>query len=137
PPLREPAPQEAPSPDSARNIQSAVRPYAIVRPRSNRRFHPAWNGCRRTTESRKDPLIDLDEHLFHQAGAGFGGQHVDGGLAVETLPRFPQPAPGAFPFAEHLLGHGRDPGHAHGLRSEEHTSELQSLTNLVCRLLLE
>src|SRR5262249_62360547 len=28
----------------------------------------------------------------------------------------------------------RDPRH---LRSEEHTSELQSLTNLVCRLLLE
>src|SRR5437016_10765758 len=26
---------------------------------------------------------------------------------------------------------------ADGLRSEEHTSELQSLTNLVCRLLLE
>src|SRR5262249_59912255 len=26
---------------------------------------------------------------------------------------------------------------ASGLRSEEHTSELQSLTNLVCRLLLE
>src|SRR5438093_13072609 len=25
----------------------------------------------------------------------------------------------------------------HGARSEEHTSELQSLTNLVCRLLLE
>src|SRR5437016_11765758 len=25
----------------------------------------------------------------------------------------------------------------HGWRSEEHTSELQSLTNLVCRLLLE
>src|SRR5437016_11472567 len=25
----------------------------------------------------------------------------------------------------------------HGRRSEEHTSELQSLTNLVCRLLLE
>src|SRR5262249_57326960 len=31
-----------------------------------------------------------------------------------------------------------DPGtHEPGLRSEEHTSELQSLTNLVCRLLLE
>src|SRR5437016_11030870 len=27
--------------------------------------------------------------------------------------------------------------HGGGLRSEEHTSELQSLTNLVCRLLLE
>src|SRR5438093_9415831 len=29
------------------------------------------------------------------------------------------------------------PDHASGHRSEEHTSELQSLTNLVCRLLLE
>src|SRR5437016_10021272 len=27
--------------------------------------------------------------------------------------------------------------HSHATRSEEHTSELQSLTNLVCRLLLE
>src|SRR5438093_3955333 len=34
------------------------------------------------------------------------------------------------------LVHGR-PVHRHGIRSEEHTSELQSLTNLVCRLLLE
>src|SRR5258706_9742501 len=31
----------------------------------------------------------------------------------------------------------RSPGRAGGSRSEEHTSELQSLTNLVCRLLLE
>src|SRR5262249_61132527 len=31
---------------------------------------------------------------------------------------------------------GQDAEH-HGERSEEHTSELQSLTNLVCRLLLE
>src|SRR5438046_7156990 len=30
-----------------------------------------------------------------------------------------------------------EPHHGHGARSEEHTSELQSLTNLVCRLLLE
>src|SRR2546425_2709125 len=28
-------------------------------------------------------------------------------------------------------------GRAHGIRSEEHTSELQSLAYLVCRLLLE
>src|SRR5438270_5354537 len=28
-------------------------------------------------------------------------------------------------------------GHAAGVRSEEHTSELQSQSNLVCRLLLE
>src|SRR5437016_9953864 len=31
----------------------------------------------------------------------------------------------------------RDSPARHGPRSEEHTSELQSLTNLVCRLLLE
>src|SRR5215213_9467392 len=38
------------------------------------------------------------------------------------------------------LGRGRGRGFRPGLdigRSEEHTSELQSLTNLVCRLLLE
>src|SRR5437016_12529019 len=38
----------------------------------------------------------------------------------------------------HLRPRARGVGHrAHGGRSEEHTSELQSLTNLVCRLLLE
>src|SRR5262249_60717442 len=31
----------------------------------------------------------------------------------------------------------RETGRPHARRSEEHTSELQSLTNLVCRLLLE
>src|SRR5690606_41552206 len=31
----------------------------------------------------------------------------------------------------------RGPGHSRGRRSEEHTSELQSRENLVCRLLLE
>src|SRR5438046_8043930 len=45
-----------------------------------------------------------------------------------------------------VLGHAEDeaaeegagePGEAAEERSEEHTSELQSLTNLVCRLLLE
>src|SRR2546430_12474492 len=32
---------------------------------------------------------------------------------------------------------GLFPQHGHELRSEEHTSELQSQSNLVCRLLLE
>src|SRR5437016_8074989 len=44
-------------------------------------------------------------------------------------------------FAGHTLSLVGFPGAAGaillGLRSEEHTSELQSLTNLVCRLLLE
>src|SRR5258706_5589795 len=33
--------------------------------------------------------------------------------------------------------HGASPARPTDVRSEEHTSELQSLTNLVCRLLLE
>src|SRR5438046_4797909 len=37
----------------------------------------------------------------------------------------------------HLRRHEFDLLHFHVDRSEEHTSELQSLTNLVCRLLLE
>src|SRR2546430_10678660 len=35
------------------------------------------------------------------------------------------------------LAHAEIRGTAHGNRSEEHTSELQSQSNLVCRLLLE
>src|SRR5205085_4663617 len=40
----------------------------------------------------------------------------------------------------HVSARGRAPrrvDEGHGLRSEEHTSELQSQSNLVCRLLLE
>src|SRR5438093_6705289 len=39
--------------------------------------------------------------------------------------------------AQRVGGASLLPRHAVGRRSEEHTSELQSLTNLVCRLLLE
>src|SRR5437016_11582412 len=44
-----------------------------------------------------------------------------------------------YPFDTPLLGLGHGEGYRMGTcrRSEEHTSELQSLTNLVCRLLLE
>src|SRR2546427_6055214 len=41
--------------------------------------------------------------------------------------------PRQFAFQIGLVAHGELPG----LRSEEHTSELQSQSNLVCRLLLE
>src|SRR5688572_31592874 len=37
----------------------------------------------------------------------------------------------------HLLARGEPRVNEHLLRSEEHTSELQSQSNLVCRLLLE
>src|SRR5262249_57761445 len=62
--------------------------------------------------------------------------------ALEPDPRVPDHAPGRGSAG----GLRRSGGRAHRLdarragsarRSEEHTSELQSLTNLVCRLLLE
>src|ERR1019366_163966 len=40
-------------------------------------------------------------------------------------------------FVKRFFKSGEDPLGQHFGRSEEHTSELQSLTNLVCRLLLE
>src|SRR2546430_5573199 len=45
-------------------------------------------------------------------------------------------AHGAYLHARRLDSFQRDVP-AHGFRSEEHTSELQSQSNLVCRLLLE
>src|SRR5438046_8605810 len=73
----------------------------------------------------------------------------------DALPIFPGRGAGAHPAAEGAgrrghRGPGPRPGHGRRprvsartaptrgrRRSEEHTSELQSLTNLVCRLLLE
>src|SRR5438093_5744190 len=64
---------------------------------------------RRPPRSTLFPYTTLFRYLAAQAGA--------------DAPKLPQP--------EDVCG----PGDAE--RSEEHTSELQSLTNLVCRLLLE
>src|SRR5262249_62398765 len=52
---------------------------------------------------------------------------------TKSSPSAPQPKPNPSKSAS-LAANG--PAHD-GRRSEEHTSELQSLTNLVCRLLLE
>src|SRR2546430_9752284 len=57
-------------------------------------------------------------------------------LALESgLPSFRRPSTGAAVLAIPSHRH-RHPSRT-GLRSEEHTSELQSQSNLVCRLLLE
>src|SRR5438093_8303637 len=54
-----------------------------------------------------------------------------------TLFRSPGPADQSTPLSgDGSALHAAAPGRA-AARSEEHTSELQSLTNLVCRLLLE
>src|SRR2546430_13417262 len=57
-----------------------------------------------------------------------GGAVIGGGVLVKGL----EPDAGGFRDA-HVLADERD----EHLRSEEHTSELQSQSNLVCRLLLE
>src|SRR5262249_25883707 len=48
-----------------------------------------------------------------------------------------QEGPGAPPSGAPKAGSGTYPAMGARRRSEEHTSELQSLTNIVCRLLLE
>src|SRR5438093_6720382 len=53
-----------------------------------------------------------------------------------TLFRSPSPRPPAWP-PRSVAGGRSERAVLLDLRSEEHTSELQSLTNLVCRLLLE
>src|SRR2546425_7215886 len=64
---------------------------------------------------------DLDEHLRVGRGAEVELRLVRNGRAVA--------------FIELLPAQGHRP--ARDVRSEEHTSELQSLAYLVCRLLLE
>src|SRR5438093_47054 len=60
-----------------------------------------------------------------------------GGWPIKPLPFDPKKLKG---LSEKLIVSHHDNNYADaacGTRSEEHTSELQSLTNLVCRLLLE
>src|ERR1019366_10325326 len=69
--------------------------------------------------------------VFFQAEAGIGDWSVTG---VQTCALPICIVPGHEGFGRHkLLERANLKSH----RSEEHTSELQSLTNLVCRLLLE
>src|SRR5438046_4106077 len=59
---------------------------------------------------------------------------IEGVCGIEESPRHIVGRPAFTPIAEAI---GLRLGRLHRQRSEEHTSELQSLTNLVCRLLLE
>src|SRR5262249_56268865 len=65
------------------------------------------------------------------AGAASGGvwKSVNGGSSFRSV--FDQPS------VQSIGALAVDPTNTKIVRSEEHTSELQSLTNLVCRLLLE
>src|SRR5690606_39357525 len=87
---------------------------------------------------RELPAID-DEQL-DAAGTvvDAGGQAVAAAAVVAVLPA-PLVGPGQVDAGQHVvLAEARVVArHGRGRRSEEHTSELQSRENLVCRLLLE
>src|SRR2546425_6414877 len=61
----------------------------------------------------------------------FRSRHARSGRLV--FPRMPSVGPAVLYVAAPVVRNGR----SHRRRSEEHTSELQSLAYLVCRLLLE
>src|SRR5438093_2816087 len=82
-------------------------------PIPNVRFKPCW--IRATALSMAWPAVDVS--------SGRNGEPVC-------------PAPYTAPCSASRTPRQRDALHG-AVRSEEHTSELQSLTNLVCRLLLE
>src|ERR1019366_4962788 len=72
--------------------------------------------------------ISIADGVVSKIAARAAAENPDAGAAaVRMLGR-------VVPGAGHLGVRGTD---LQALRSEEHTSELQSLTNLVCRLLLE
>src|SRR5205814_5884762 len=72
---------------------------------------------------------------FDPRAADHGGAHR--AHQLQSAPQgMPHPRQAAF-VLPHAQPHHRALGSGEGLRSEEHTSELQSLRHLVCRLLLE
>src|ERR1039458_7889587 len=76
--------------------------------------------------------------LFHLARSGLLDGRVEfiGGHVVVACTK--KGDPGGHDFSQTKgVGHAFYADHKLSLRSEEHTSELQSLRHLVCRLLLE
>src|SRR5690606_40257939 len=73
--------------------------------------------------------------VLARGGAGLpGGRGSVGDGALSTRGRREHVVPGV---DHHAVDAAVEPGAGGGRRSEEHTSELQSRENLVCRLLLE
>src|SRR5205823_7761733 len=86
---------------------------------------------------------DLDDELLRRDGgrtdSGHGGQR-QGHLRIERRCGFGRrggAGPSCHRKATDLRVHRQRPAASMNTRSEEHTSELQSLAYLVCRLLLE
>src|SRR2546427_7648619 len=78
---------------------------------------------------------DDDAPVVHARIAVADDGRLQGALDQVVLEQRHAPALGLVEHVEHILAVGR--ADAAPVRSEEHTSELQSQSNLVCRLLLE
>src|SRR5256885_6019618 len=74
--------------------------------------------------------LSILKNLSHRGAVGWDPKLSDGaGILIQIPDRF---------YREEMASHGvkLPPAGPYGVRSEEHTSELQSPCNLVCRLLL-
>src|SRR5262249_58444267 len=80
------------------------------------------------------PPSEIYPLSLHDALPIFGPRSADRLLAARAIPR---PGGSIEKGQTRRICRLRLPVHVPARRSEEHTSELQSLTNLVCRLLLE
>src|SRR2546427_6130780 len=80
---------------------------------------------RRPPRSTLFPYTTLFRSLDARRDWGYAGDYVE---AMWLMLQQPEPE-------DYVVGTGRQ--HTDVVRSEEHTSELQSQSNLVCRLLLE
>src|SRR5438046_6897040 len=80
----------------------------------------------RSVAALGDPRHGLDAERMERKSQRGGGGAREARCAPDTSRRFEEPHD----------EEADEPG-VGSVRSEEHTSELQSLTNLVCRLLLE
>src|SRR5258706_11259572 len=90
-----------------------------------------------TTEIYTLSLHDALPISLCRAGAPGDGQHEKAGGGVRLEHGLPAEDHRVAARSARCRGESVDLGGRRIIRSEEHTSELQSLTNLVCRLLLE
>src|SRR3989441_5677782 len=101
---------------------------------------PAWHGVERRT-ARREVEVEAHRPARHlRVDGGAGGEAVPE-LRVDRLPDAATVGDVEDRAEAHRPPRGAreplEPGELVGRRSEEHTSELQSLAYLVCRLLLE
>src|SRR5260364_335053 len=88
----------------------------------------AWTTTPAPQPAGLDMLFELERIVLRKGKAG-------GADRVKPIPQ--RPRAGRPDVVIDFTSAERDPNCSAGLRSEEHTSELQSPDHLVCRLLLE